>query len=144
MSHVMPILSTESDFCVVPAGLQLAASQPVPVGWMRVSDTRIVDVQGFLRDIVSSMAVNAMDNGQGPELLQTVAASAGVEIARSVSPALGQFMESLCFPLDDASPSWVDPGPFPPVAPADIPPQRCAGCDIPNGCPEYCRCGSPS
>lgn len=23
-------------------------------------------------------------------------------------------------------------------------PKRCAGCDIPNGCPEYCRCAPPS
>lgn len=83
---------------IAPVALAIEADQPVPVGFLRVAPNRVVNVAIFLRDVMGSMANNAIDGTHDERMQQVTAAAIGIEIARAVSPALGRFIESLCFP----------------------------------------------
>lgn len=91
------------NFAIVPVAQPLAADQPLPVGFLRVSPTEVVDLAGFLRDTLSAMADNNLHGSHSCVMQQTVAASAAIETMRSLNLCFGAYMEQLCFPNEPVS-----------------------------------------
>lgn len=91
------------DFAVIPVAQPLAADQPLPVGFLRVSPTEVVDLAGFLRDTLRSMAECNLQGSHDCAMQQTVAASAAIETVRALNLCFGAYMEQLCFPTEVGS-----------------------------------------